>query len=392
MIYRDALHAARERIAQLETERGAHAGPDAGAVPPPSLHVIVRVHPTRSWGAVGVAAVLLGACVVVAAAMHRRVTPPHAETRALATIPPPAPRPPPPKWTKLPAFDGLNDVVFGDAASFAVGPGGAIWRHGSKADLPWTREADVTHQDLLSVSNAAGGSGWAVAVGRGGTALFLDPDGTHWTAVDRSSARWASSIGFSIWRGTRDLYAVRWADGMVAVGAHGTILEQLAPHAVFLSSRSPTTSDLFDVCGDVSERYAVGATGTIVRASGRNFPDDRWRLDPAPTTNELYAVACDGADAYAVGSAGTILHKRDQRGPWTVEASGTTATLRAVRMNEGPGPVTAAGDGPTLLERRDGQWVPADTTGIDGDIRALPVGRGSVVLTQAGVFSRETER
>jgi hypothetical protein len=388
MIYRDALHAAQERIARLEAERGATAGPDVGAVPSPSLHVIVSIRPTRSWGPAFAAAVLVTACLVVAAAMHRRVTPPHAETRALATMPPPpAPRPPAPKWTKLPAFDGLNDVAFDEAASFAVGPGGAIWRHGSKPDLPWALEADVTDQDLLSV---AGIGGWAVAVGRGGTALFLDPDGTHWTAVDRSRARWASSIGFSVWRGTRDLYAVRWVAGMVAVGAHGTILEQLAPHAVFLNYRSPTTSDLFDVCGDVSERYAVGAKGTIVRAPGSNFPDGRWRLDPAPTTNELYAVACDGADAYAVGSAGTILHKRDQRAPWIVEASGTTATLRAIRMNEGSEPVTAAGDGPTLLERRDGRWVAADTTGIDGDIRALPVGRGSVALTHAGLFSRET--
>lgn len=387
MIYRDALQAARDRIAQLESERGASAGRDAGAVPS-SLHVIVRVRPTRSWGAVGVTAILLTSCVI-AAAMHRRFTPPHAEARAVATIPPPAPPPPSPMWTKVPSFDGLNDVVFDDRASFAVGPGGAIWRHGSKPDLPWTREADVTHQDLLSV---AGIGGSAVAVGRGGTALFLDPDGTHWTAVDRSKASWASSIGFPVWRGTRDLYAVRWASGMVAVGAHGTILEQLAPHAVFVSYRSPTTSDLFDVCGDVSGRYAVGARGTIVRAAAHNFPDDPWRLDPAPTTNDLHAVSCDGADAYAVGAGGTILHKRDRRGPWIVEASGTTATLRAIRMDEGTGPVTAAGDGPTLLERRDEQWVPADTSGIDGDVRALPVGRGSVALTQAGVFSREARQ
>lgn len=380
MIYRDALNAAQERIAQLETK---------GAVPPPSLRVVVSVRPARSWGPVGVAAVLVAACVVAAATMHRRVTPPHAETRAVAMMPPPSPAPlrTPPEWTKLPAFDGLNDVAFDDEASFAVGPGGAIWRHGSKPDLPWTREADVTSQDLLSV---AGIGGWAVAVGRGGTALFLDQDGTHWTAVDHARARWASSIGFSVWRGTRDLYAVRWVPGMVAVGAHGTILEQLAPHAVFLSFRSPTTSDLFDVCGDVAGRYAVGARGTIVRGTGRSLLENQWRLDPAPTTNDLYAVASDGADAYAVGSAGTILHKRDLRGPWVVEASGTTATLRAIRMNEGLDPVTAAGDGPTLLERRDGQWVPANTTGIDGDIRALPVGRGSVVLTQAGLFSRET--
>ena len=46
-------------------------------------------------------------------------------------------------------------------------------------------------------------------------------------ALRGSVRRYAASIRFPVWHGTRDLYAVRWASGIVAVGAHGTILEQM---------------------------------------------------------------------------------------------------------------------------------------------------------------------
>jgi hypothetical protein len=99
--------------------------------------------------------------------------------------------------------------------------------------------------------------------------------------------------------------------------------------------------------------------------------------------------------SHTPSAGGVVLHKSDPRGSWMIEASGTSADLRAIRVTEAkpadkcgapkePRRIVVGGDGPTLLENRNESWVSASTNGLEGDIRSFP---GGMVLTSRGLFS-----
>jgi hypothetical protein len=401
VLYRDEIQAAHERIERLERELDILGRNNA------ALRAWMRKR-TRwqvAWLTSGVALGALLVAVAVAVAMARprslrTATPVEHAVPPPTVVPPPAVSPPP-TWRPIPGFEGVTAAALSDGASYAVGPGGAIWRHGSKPELPWTREESGTSQDLLSVVRLSNG---AVAVGRGGTAVVLDRGGTRWVSATEAHVPYVAT-----WHGRSDLFAIRWVGDetsgfFYAVGAKGTTLRMLALDDAFEQEPSPTRSDLFDVCGDGNVNYAVGEGGTILRWAGRNAfrLDDaaKWTVEASPTKSNLYGVWCDKDDAYAVGAGGVILHKRDQREPWTIEPSGTSADLRAIRVTAGqsegtrgaarePRHVLLGGDGPTLLENRDGGWVSANTSGLEGDVRSLDARSlpSGMVLTSRGLFS-----
>jgi hypothetical protein len=390
VLYRDEIEAAHHRIVDLERKRDTLEEKNA------ALRATMRKRARWQvgWLASGVA---LGALVVAIAVVSARPRQHRVATVAAVVSPPPAAEPaPPPAWKRVPGFDAITGVASSTTAHYAVGPGGVIWRHASDGEHGWTREASGTKQDLLSVL-ALGNE--VIAVGRGGTSVVLDRGGTRWVSATGVHVDWIPT-----WRGRADLFAVRWlgddTGGFIfAVGAHGTILRELATEDAFEQETSPTRSDLFDVCGNGGVHYAVGAGGTILHWAGRDAVlldlNAKWTVDVSPTKSDLFAVWCDREDAYAAGAGGVILHKHGQRGLWTFEASGTTATLRAIEATGGPSAgtcgttpqprrITVGGDGATLLENRGDGWVRASTNGLEGDVRSMP---GGMVLTSRGLFT-----
>jgi hypothetical protein len=388
VLYRDEIQALFHRINGLERERDILEGRNAAL----RAYIRKRARWQVAWLASGVA---LGALIVAIAVVLARPSPHRTVTPAVPVVPPPT-LTAPPIWNRVPGFEAITDAVLSSSASYAVGPGGVIWRHGSDPELPWTQETSGTRQDLLAI---LGGSNNAVAVGRGGTILVLDRSGTRWVSATSAHVDWIPT-----WHGRSDLFAVRWVGDetkgfIFAVGANGTILRELTADDAFEQEPSPTRSDLFDVCGDGSVHYAVGAGGTILHWAGRDlFVQDsnaKWTVDVSPTKNDLFAVWCDNKDAYAVGAGGVVLHKSDPRGSWTIETSGTSADLRAIHVTGGesadkcgvtkePRHIVVGGDGPTLLENHNDSWVRANTNGLEGNIRSLP---GGMVLTSRGLFS-----
>jgi hypothetical protein len=388
VLYRDEVQAAHHRINGLERERDILEGRNAAL----RAYIRKRARWQVAWLASGIA---VGAFIVAIAVVLARPRPPRAVTSAVRAVASPTVTAPP-IWSLVPGFEAITDAALSSGDSYAVGPGGVLWRRGSDPELPWTRETSGTRQDLLSILAL---SSHVVAVGRGGTMVVLDRTGTRWVSATGAHVDWIPT-----WHGRSDLFAVRWVGDettgfIFAVGAKGTILRELAVDDAFVQEPTPTRSDLFDVCGDGSDHYAVGEGGTILHWAGRAAVVEdwnaKWTVDASPTKSDLFAVWCDGKDAYAVGAGGVVLHKRDPRGSWTIEASGTSADLRAIHVTEGksadrcgvapePHHIVVGGDGPTLLENRNDSWVSANTNGLEGNIRSLP---GGMVLTSRGLFS-----
>jgi hypothetical protein len=356
--FRDDVGAAQWRIEQLE--RSIEATQKRNLL---LRRAILRKRLTRA--AIAGAGFALGViCALVVTWAVFAVRPAPAPTPAVVASVAPAPVVTAPPvdaavrrtWTPIPGFEKVSAVALTSGADFAVGPAGAIWRHGANKS-EWTREESVTDKDLLSIAEI---NGRFFAVGKGGVTLHLD---------DKQSTKWVRLRSPT----QRDLYTVRWSVGMIAVGEKGTIVNLDDDSAEPM--KSPTHADLFGVCGGYDVRYIVGAGGTIMRET-----NGAWELEPSPTKEDLYAVWCDDEEGFAVGAHGTILHKAGRRDPWAIEPSGTTVSLRTVARE------VAGGDGPTLLDGRNGSWTPRDASGIVGDVRAWG---GGHVLTQSGLFHDE---
>lgn len=129
----------------------------------------------------------------------------------------------------------------------------------------------------------------------------------------------------------------------------------------------------------------------------------KWTADgtvTAGTTLRAAWIADPGvSEAFIVGHGGSIFH-RVGSGPWTAEASGTTANLYAIAAR-GPNEVFAVGETGVIVRRAAGTWKVEGTElhlttalfGVTalGNGEVVAVGDGGVVARRqtAGVWAQE---
>ncbi len=93
--------------------------------------------------------------------------------------------------------------------------------------------------------------------------------------------------------------------------------------------------------GSVTEAFAVGDFGTILRHDGK-----AWAPSPVNTTKALYGVwGVPASKAWAVGHGGEIVHYSSSA--WSVLSSPTTKPFRAV-WGSSATDIHAVGDGGTI--------------------------------------------
>ncbi len=188
-------------------------------------------------------------------------------------------------------------------------------------------------------------------------------DGERWALVDPALRSISSAIC------TRDR--------AFAVGAAGRVVT-VSDRELSVRVDTVQIDDLFGVSTLPDGVLAVGARGTVLRQAAS------WQPYAQGITDDLFGVAAfTGSSAWAVG-AGGITYLLDGLA-WRPVPSGVTATLRAV-AGTGPGATVAVGDGGTVLVHTS-RWsnVPSPTTGtlravaVVGDER-WAVGDGGTVL------------
>ena len=231
------------------------------------------------------------------------------------------------QWTPLPPVNDLGIHALArapDGGLLAAGQLGEIHHFDGTA---WRKHFDLL-MDVTILSLYADGD-QVFATGDEGLAL-------HWTGGE-----WTRMPS-----GTKSALYGMWgldADHLLAVGDFGLILRWNGTR--WDTFNAGTEQFLFDVWGrSLSDIFVVGLSGTI-----GHFDGTRWRLTPARARNDLLAIAGSETSVAAVGAGGiAMIHDGDR---WDLDATGTTAGLRAVSTDT-EGRFIAVGDGGTLLERR----------------------------------------
>jgi hypothetical protein len=174
-------------------------------------------------------------------------------------------------WSAVPS--GTEADLYAIAASVplvVVGAHGTALRF-DLAERRWVSETTGVTSDLYAVSFAVGGS--LVAVGARGAIMSRDAQGLWqgWEGADRA-----------------DLYGVALSgDRIVAVGAHGAVLNLLGVGRRVSEQASPVRATLRAVASWNGTLLAVGDGGVMITAT-ENSP---WTLVRANTTEDLFAVA-----------------------------------------------------------------------------------------------------
>jgi hypothetical protein len=246
---------------------------------------------------------------------------------------------------------------------------------GAPARARLVRWPQPNRAPLESVALDPGTSGGAMAVGRGGAIVRIDPA----TGVDAMRSPVTSALHAVAWPRTREAWAV---------GADGIILR--FDGAAWRRAPSPTTSSLYAVAFDGRDRgYAVGARGTIVRYDG-----SAWRLDPASgvaAARKLVAIACARGVFVAAGDKGTIV---ETRGTAWIARHDLDVALRSGQAAEAPnllsaaalpgGAVAIGGARSVMIERAPGGALQLDAMPpLEGSVLALS-GAGDRVVASMG--------
>jgi photosystem II stability/assembly factor-like uncharacterized protein len=295
-------------------------------------------------------------------------------------------------WTSVSSgvSDDLNGVALLGGAPLAVGMNGAIasW---DRISQEWVPRASGTNANLSGL--ATDGSSDACAVGAQGTILVTADGGLTWTnhhpyqvnawlggvsygaarvfavgqngqmcfSDDHGASWWASSPGYSESLHGVTTYTLAGANCAVAVGDLGTIWLSTSNGQGWTSETSPVYSNLYAVTSfcdgaDVS-LWAVGAGGTILySADGQT-----WTPQTSHTTASLWGVAAKGSTLFAVGDGGVIDYSADGGSTWTLEHSGTSATLNSAVVGDLDRAWVVGRFGTILYTDTDGVGTPADT-------------------------------
>jgi hypothetical protein len=222
---------------------------------------------------------------------------------------------------------------------------------GEHVEVGWALEESPVPNALLAAFQPVGAPG-PLAVGEAGVALRRTAEGI-WQ-LDAATGAAADLRG--LWGTT--------AAELVTIGDGGLILRrrELAGEGVWTPDASPTTADLNAVWGRAShDVYAVGGGGVVL-----HFDGEAWTGGPIEAARgaALHAIWGDrgGGEIWVVGDGGLIL-RRQPRGIWAREPSGTPAQLLALTGTEN-GTLYAAGEmGALLASAGDGRWHPADGIG-----------------------------
>ena len=215
--------------------------------------------------------------------------------------------------------------------------------------------------------------GWSkdafFAVGQGGMVLFWDGAGFSAQPVDGATGATLRAVA-----GAGPSFAVAVGDAAEVLRYDGVSWRREVVAAAGGRSLTGVACNAADDCYAVAYGFAM------------HWDGGQWSEVPGVPFEALNAVAATGhQQAVAVGSGGTIL----RLGPSGVqnEASGTTASLRAVASDPGSG-TWAAGDDGVLLRRSGSSWsvVPSGTS---EDLYAIAVRAGvAIAVGDAGTVVR----
>jgi hypothetical protein len=236
----------------------------------------------------------------------------------------------------------------------------------------WEQVPDVTSVDLHDYTQ---GNVPAVgyAVGRGGTILrHYAVEGSGWTLETSGT--------------TRDLSGVAEMLGVVcAVGTGGVAVCSRDPAKVtWKAERTGTSQDLLGAFG-FGELTAVGRNGTIVHRDERGM----WSVHASGTKADLFATASAAGSSYAVGAGGVIVRRDGLTSRWSPVPSGTTEDLLAVAV-EDHGVVVVGAHG-TLLRLTDPRaGFRVESSGTTEDLYGVTHGRGYdfIAVGAAGTIVR----
>ncbi|MBI5514502.1 MAG: hypothetical protein HY909_12080 [Deltaproteobacteria bacterium] len=231
---------------------------------------------------------------------------------------------------------------------WAVGEGGWI---GFRSERGWQTVPSGTEATLRAVTQSSAGQ--VFAVGARGTIVRFDSDARRWVPE-------TSGV-------TEDLRAIacNTMEACVIAGARGVLLLSNGSRATprqWERVATVVTADLAGVTFYNGGTFAavVGGGGVVLRVA-----DGAAVVQASGTDVDLYGVATDGNELLAVGAQGTVLRaSTGSDAPWRVEriagASFRTVGVARVEVDWGGG----GSMGTSLLLVGDGAsaWVPTPTS------------------------------
>lgn len=247
-------------------------------------------------------------------------------------------------WVSEPAVDGTKTISgnFYGAVSigsdfYAVGEAGVIVKRSVDKWLQEGKDLGLA-SSLFAITATSSGDLYAV----GDTGVILHkPMGGAWVkdSVDAALS-------------TADFRAITTATGdeLFAVGLGGVIARRSggkwSPDSVSIDAAD--RGNFYSVVSTIDALFIAGEYSRFLRRDS-----DKWRRETALAqsgqTIHFLSLGVSGRDVTVVGSLGSILRRDGASKAWTVEDSGTTATLSAVSSSQ---PLYAVGAQGTVLVRQ----------------------------------------
>jgi hypothetical protein len=161
---------------------------------------------------------------------------------------------------------------------------------------------------------------------------------------------------------------------------------------IWTNTQYPTSQQIRAVYAAPFGLVAVGDGGTVITSTDNGVT---WTVQTSGTTENLYAVRYDAATdiLIAVGANGRIIISPDGVS-WVTQPSGVTNTLRAIAYNQfGAGYVVVGSGGVVLISAAGTSWitessgVTVDLTGLSHDgVRYIATGgTGTIIASTNGI-------
>jgi hypothetical protein len=289
----------------------------------------------------------------------------------------------PPVWSSDVSADaGLGTNELHGLARFAnvtraVGAKGTILVRAATGG--WAREASGTDANLASIAMR---DRFSVAVGAQGTALHAAGADGKWTASKTGTKEDLTGVAV-VKAGASEAFAV---------GARGTLLHESAPGQSWTVETSPVAVDFAGVWAsdDGALVLAVGKGGAVVRRDARGT----WRVEPSGTNEDLLAIAGEMQSVRAVGAHGTVIQRNGEgssgdaaAGAWVLvsppaaEGPAASADLYGVAVRAGT--IHAVGAHGATLRYGSRGWQ-IDRSGTDSDLFCVLADPALIVAAGAG--------